>query len=118
MLNLNKMTINKVSVIMGRILKFKNNGLNQKEPCLFENIVIKRVNIIKSFYNEICKLNNLVNKLNDVQNSFIDIPEDLSYHLNLDNDGGMLHSFDNLINSLNKHIVWTEDGNGIPNIQT
>lgn len=32
--NSNQNTIDKIIVLIGRILKFKNNGLNLKEPCL------------------------------------------------------------------------------------
>jgi len=59
----NHMTINKILVSMGRILKFKNNGLNLKEPCLYENIILKRISIIFNFITELKKFDELVNQL-------------------------------------------------------
>jgi len=38
-------------------------------------------------------------------------------HCQLKSDSGLLSKFDDLIQSLNNHIYWNEDGYGIPNIQ-
>jgi len=50
-LSQNKTNINKFSNILGQILKFRNSGIQKKEPCLFENVVLKRMQTIKNFLN-------------------------------------------------------------------
>jgi len=102
---------------MGRILKFKNNGLNLKEPCLYENLVLKRIKIIKNFLNETYKFNNIVDQLNQIPTNYPDIPAELSLHCQIKSESGMLFKFDELIQSLNNHIYWNDDGNGIPNVK-
>ena len=64
--NSNQNTIDKIIVLIGRILKFKNNGLNLKEPCLYENLVMKRIKIIKNFLNETYKFNLIIDQINQI----------------------------------------------------
>jgi len=66
-LNQNKTHINKFSTILGQILKFKNSGINKKEPCLFENVVLKRMQIIKNFLNVLILVEKTLFLLSELQ---------------------------------------------------